>query len=283
MFVTVRYFGFLFRTVPFRGLGWGLRQVVGNTRPIMGRFRWCRTGPAHAAPGGWRPPRGRWRWYLGIEVEIWSCLATFTIAEMFCILSLTVNSPVPKPSMPGMSSPNLKEHHRLHIKTCIHLFSLFCKTWRRKSFSRDVPLNSFLWRLTLELSGLPLLELGRALARSGRASGYTGGWFDFSFGWLKIHFEHSERTCAGKSLGFSEVKLLWWNLWKQNSCYDLTKSVTSVFFPASKSSLIWCKIYCHLCLTLSALILLWIWRFPVTESHWGSTLQPVHQRRPNFL
>ena len=38
-----------------------------------------------------------------------------------------------------------------------------------------IPLNSLLWRLALELTSLPLLKLGRALARGGGASGDTGG------------------------------------------------------------------------------------------------------------
>lgn len=29
-----------------------------------GRLRWCRTEPARAAPGDWRPPRDKWRWCL---------------------------------------------------------------------------------------------------------------------------------------------------------------------------------------------------------------------------
>lgn len=43
-------------------------------------------------------------------------------AEIWCILNLTVNSPVPKPSMPGMSSPKLKKHQRSLTDTCIHFF-----------------------------------------------------------------------------------------------------------------------------------------------------------------
>lgn len=66
--------------------------------------------------------------------------------------------------------------------------------------SRDIitkALDSFLWRLALELTGLPLLELRRSLAWGGRASGDSGGRFNLRFGWLKIHAEWLQYSCAG--------------------------------------------------------------------------------------
>lgn len=53
---------------------------------------------------------------------------------------------------------------------------------------QSIPLDPLLRRLALELTGLPLLELGWALAWGGGASADTGGRLDLSFG-LKIHFE----------------------------------------------------------------------------------------------
>lgn len=53
----------------------------------------------------------------------------------------------------------------------------------------DLPLDALLRRLALELTGLPLLELGGSLAWGGGASGDSGGRLDLSFGRLKIHFE----------------------------------------------------------------------------------------------
>lgn len=53
---------------------------------------------------------------------------------------------------------------------------------------QSLPLDPLLRRLALELTGLPLLELGWALAWGGWASADTGGRLDLSFG-LKIHFE----------------------------------------------------------------------------------------------
>lgn len=51
----------------------------------------------------------------------------------------------------------------------------------------DEPLDSLLRRLALELPGLPLLELGRPLARGGGAPADSGGRLDVSFGQLQIH------------------------------------------------------------------------------------------------
>lgn len=55
--------------------------------------------------------------------------------------------------------------------------------------NQGVPLDSLLWRLALELTGLPLLELGRALTWGGGTSADAGGRLDLGFGRLKIHFE----------------------------------------------------------------------------------------------
>lgn len=52
--------------------------------------------------------------------------------------------------------------------------------------THDSPLYSFLWRLALELTGLPLLELGGALSWGGRASADPRGRLDLSFG-LQVH------------------------------------------------------------------------------------------------
>lgn len=52
--------------------------------------------------------------------------------------------------------------------------------------TQDVPLDSLLWRLALELTGLPLLELGRPLPWGGGAPADPGGRLDLSFG-LKVH------------------------------------------------------------------------------------------------
>ncbi len=68
----------------------------------------------------------------------------------------------------------------------------------------SVPLDSFLWRLALELTGLPLLELGRTLAWGGGASADTSGRLDLSFG-LKIHFEQL-CTCV-QAVGFKDASL----------------------------------------------------------------------------
>lgn len=51
----------------------------------------------------------------------------------------------------------------------------------------NLPLDTLLWWLALELASLPLLELGWSFAWCGRTTGDTGGWFDLWFGWLKIH------------------------------------------------------------------------------------------------
>lgn len=62
---------------------------------------------------------------------------------------------------------------------------------------QGIPLDSLLRGLALELTGLPLLELGRSLARGGGASADTGGRLDLSFGRVEIHFERLGRLCAG--------------------------------------------------------------------------------------
>lgn len=63
--------------------------------------------------------------------------------------------------------------------------------------SQGIPLDSLLRRLALELTGLPLLELGGSLAWGGGASGDAGGRLDLSFGRLKIHCEQLWYLCAG--------------------------------------------------------------------------------------
>lgn len=52
--------------------------------------------------------------------------------------------------------------------------------------TQNSPLDSLLWRLALELAGLPLLELGGPLAWGGRASADPRGRLDLSFG-LEVH------------------------------------------------------------------------------------------------
>lgn len=51
----------------------------------------------------------------------------------------------------------------------------------------NLPLDTLLWWLALELASLPLLELGWSFAWCGRTTGDTGGGFDLWFGQLKIH------------------------------------------------------------------------------------------------
>lgn len=85
------------------------------------RLRWCRTGPARAAPGDWRPPRGRWRWCL--QRERWRCEGCSGHTNWYETSDFRskVSSPVPKPSMPGMSSPKLQRKSRLNTRT-LHRF-----------------------------------------------------------------------------------------------------------------------------------------------------------------
>lgn len=79
-----------------------------------------------------------------------------------------VTSPVPKPSIPGISSPKLRED-----KTVTYPHFIGIRVWKREK--GHPPLDSLLWRLALELARLPLLELGRSFTRGGRASADTGG------------------------------------------------------------------------------------------------------------
>lgn len=73
------------------------------------------------------------------------------------------------------------------------LYKKICIAW-------GIPLDSLLRRLALELTGLPLLELGWSLAWGGGASADTGGRLDLSFGRLKIHFDQLWYLCAGCGL-----------------------------------------------------------------------------------
>lgn len=50
----------------------------------------------------------------------------------------------------------------------------------------DSPLDSLLWGLALELTGLPLLELGGSLAGCGGATSDAGGG---QLAWVQIHGE----------------------------------------------------------------------------------------------
>lgn len=81
-----------------------------------------------------------------------------------------------------------KEEHCNNYKSLNLIYLVFNKTPKKKSI-HSIPLDSLLWRLALELTSLPLLELGGSLAWGGGASADTGGRLDLSFGWLKIHFE----------------------------------------------------------------------------------------------
>lgn len=78
-----------------------------------------------------------------------------------------VDSPVPKPSIPGISSPKLqrKKPVRYHRFWCIW-------TLTQKN---GLPLDPLLRGLALELTRLPLLELGGSFTWGGWAPADTGG------------------------------------------------------------------------------------------------------------
>lgn len=100
---------------------------------------------------------------------------------------------MPKPSMPGMSSPKLQRkethHYTSQLPAAANALKKIC-------IVGGVPLDSFLRGLALELTGLPLLELGGPLAWGGGASGDTGGRLDLGFGRLKVHVERVCRALA---------------------------------------------------------------------------------------
>lgn len=100
------------------------------------------------------------------------------------------------PPFQGYHLQICKEEHCDNYKSLDLVYLVFYKTPKKKSIP-SIPLDSLLWRLALELTSLPLLELGGSLAWGGGASTDTGGRLDLSFGWLKIHFEQlCMRTCV---------------------------------------------------------------------------------------
>lgn len=119
-------------------------------------------------------------------------------ADMKCVQKAAVNSPVPKPSIPGISSPKL-QRKRLKIHSLLDIIS------KEAENIHNIPLDALLRRLALELTGLPLFELGWPLAWGGGASADTGGRLDLSFG-LKIHFELFCYLRAGSRLQRRSLK-----------------------------------------------------------------------------
>lgn len=95
------------------------------------------------------------------------------------------NSPVPKPSIPGMSSPNLPAGSQT-IRVTNKNYQWGLRLWSEHRATQNSPLDSLLWRLALKLTGLPLLELGGPLSRGGGSSADPRGRLDLSFG-LEVH------------------------------------------------------------------------------------------------
>lgn len=95
---------------------------------------------------------------------------------------------VPRPSMPGMSSPNLKMTeqggeqsvppvHDFHGLRKVPISFAFIKKKKKKadSWFAFSPLLAWFGGLALECAGLPLLELGWTLLGGGGASGPSWG------------------------------------------------------------------------------------------------------------
>lgn len=127
--------------------------------------------------------------------QMWSCSGpcralkpmVSTLAYTYLCLS---------PPFQGYHLQICKEENCDDYKSLDLIYLVFYKTLKKKSI-QSIPLDSLLWRLALELTSLPLLELGGSLAWGGGASADAGGWLDLSFGWLKIHFELlCMRTCV---------------------------------------------------------------------------------------
>lgn len=84
-----------------------------------------------------------------------------------------------------LNPPFLGYHHQSCRET--KLSDIIIGVWTCTTEKSHPPLDSLLRRLALELTCLPLLELGWSFTWGGWASADAGGWFDLSFG-LEVHF-----------------------------------------------------------------------------------------------
>lgn len=188
-----------------------------------------------------------------------------------CFSRSVVYLPVPKPSIPGMSSPKLQRQR--DYKACLVIRCKALQTDR----DADIPLDALLWRLALELTGLPLLEFGWALAWGGGASADTGGGLDLSFG-LKIHVEQLGYECGGCWLliHLSDVwSSSWWYLSKNKIKKMSLACLLTLPWTILQHRITLDELFnhtfphmntvnglCHLCVTLQALILFLMWQAP---------------------
>lgn len=110
----------------------------------------------------------------------------------------------------------------------------------------DSPLHSLLWRLALELTGLPLLELGGPLSWGGRASADPCGRLNLSFG-LQVHCKQVTLCLVSQEPGCGGVifkakrreisaKLTHWNAERLFNCLVRTSSHPRCWIWRSKWS-----------------------------------------------